>query len=129
MDSKEREDIDTKLWEIYNKLEDNDVPSGYKWPNFVESSGDPAAGSVLSALHVALRALVWCERNARGKNSTCHETDEKFAIPFSVLYSMYSEHFKRYVSDQEVPDVSDVTGAFIKEVNKSEFHEAPKEIQ
>lgn len=120
----ERIEADKKLWEIYSRLDLSGPPAGYDWPSFIEASREISSGDVLAAIQVAIRAIVFCERNyGDDKGPTVQKTDKKFVIPFSILYSMYAEHFKRYLPDEPVPSVQEVSQAFIKEVKDCDIHE------
>ena len=79
---------------------------------------------------MALRCVVFCESNYRqDPGELPHKTDKKFVIPFSILYSVYVDHFKRYLPDDPVPSVHDVSQAYIKEVVDCDVHEPSKELQ
>lgn len=119
------ENRDEELWEIYNKLDSDSTPAGYDWPAFIECDKEMSAGDMLAALQVALRAVVYCERNYRqDPDEMIHKTDEKFVFPFSIIYAVYAEHFKRYLPGEPVPSVKDVSRAYVKEIGDLDVHEA-----
>ena len=44
MDS--RENRDKELWELYNKLDSDEIPAGYEWPNFIECDKKLSGGEI-----------------------------------------------------------------------------------
>lgn len=120
------ENRDKDLAKLYQKADE--VKTEYGWPKFIETEGGLSGGFILGTLQTALRALVFCEKNYRNEEGLLHKTDVAFIIPFAILYSMYCDHFKKYLPDEEVPSIKDVAQAYVKEVEDKNIHEVSNEI-
>lgn len=124
------ENRDQKLWEIYNKLDRDDIHSGYEWPSFIEVDKIMSGGDLLAALQVALRCVVYCERNyEQSSNEAVTKIEQKFIIPFSVIYALYVHHFKKYLPDEPVPSIKEVSQAYVMETKGCDIHEEVKTEQ